>query len=272
MIAAMNHPLRAVSITFLSLAAALPAQNEGEKPKPKEAPKAEAQSPQKDDAATTNDKAIVAIDAFIAKANVDKKADAWRTRLSAPPQQKFDDKSDYFWHVETSVGPLKIQYFPDTAPNHVTSGIYLARLGFYDGLKFHRIIKGFMAQGGCPLGTGTGGPGYKFGSEFTGGRKHDKPGILSMANAGEGTDGSQFFLTFVPTPHLDGRHTIWGIVVDGMDTVKALEATGTAGEGRPANAPSIVRSWVSVAPKKAADKPKDAEKKDGDKKEGDKGK
>src|SRR5688572_9016492 len=221
----MNHPQRIVSLTFLSLAVALPAQNEGEKPKPKESAATTETKAPKDDASTANDKAIVAIDAFIGKQNVDKKSSTWRTSLKAPPQQKFDDKSDYFWHLETSAGPIKIQYFADTAPMHVTSGIYLARLGFYDGLKFHRILKKFMAQGGCPLGNGTGGPGYQFGGEFGGNRKHDKPGILSMANAGAGTDGSQFFITFVATsPHLDGAHTIWGEVVDGMDAVKALEA------------------------------------------------
>ncbi len=259
----MNHPLRAVCITFLSLAVALPAQNEGDKQKTKEsATKTEVKAPQKDDAATVNDRAIVALDAFTAKKNVDKKSPTWRTTLSAPPQQTFDDKSDYFWHVETSVGALKIQYFPDTAPMHVTNGIYLARLGFYDGLKFHRILKTFMAQGGCPLGTGSGSPGYQFAGEFGGSRKHDKPGILSTANAGPGTDGSQFFITFVPYPSLDGKYTIWGTVVDGMETVKALEATGTVSEGKLTNPPSIVRTWVSVAPKA---KPKDAEKKDGEK-------
>jgi cyclophilin family peptidyl-prolyl cis-trans isomerase len=110
---------------------------------------------------------------------------------------------------------------------HASSTIYLSRLGFYDGLKFHRVINGFMAQGGCPLGTGTGGPAYKYDGEFDRNTRHDRPGLLSMANAGPGTDGSQFFLTFVPTPHLDGKHTIFGEVVEGADTLKALEKRGS---------------------------------------------
>jgi cyclophilin family peptidyl-prolyl cis-trans isomerase len=112
---------------------------------------------------------------------------------------------------------------------HVSNFIYLTRLGFYDGVPFHRVITGFMAQGGCPLGTGTGNPGYGFGGEFSETVKHDTPGLLSMANAGPGTDGSQFFLTFVPTPWLDGKHTIFGKVVEGMDTLKKLEAAGSRG-------------------------------------------
>ena len=111
---------------------------------------------------------------------------------------------------------------------HVTSFAYLAGLGFYDGLAFHRVITSFMAQGGCPLGTGTGGPGYQFGGEFKPDVKHTKGGLLSMANAGPGTDGSQFFLTFVPTPWLDGKHTIFGEVVEGLDVLKTLEAAGSS--------------------------------------------
>jgi cyclophilin family peptidyl-prolyl cis-trans isomerase len=116
---------------------------------------------------------------------------------------------------------------PEAAPMHVSSTVYLTRVGFYDDLIFHRVIDGFMAQGGDPTGTGRGGPGYKYAGEFSGDLKHDKPGLLSMANAGPGTDGSQFFLTFVPTPWLDGRHTIFGEVVEGMDALQQLEAAGS---------------------------------------------
>jgi cyclophilin family peptidyl-prolyl cis-trans isomerase len=204
--------------------------------------------------------------------SVSTKADGWRLRLSAPPKQEFQADCDYFWHVDTAVGPLKIRLFGDTAPMHVTSAIYLARLGFYDGLNFHRVIPGFMAQGGCPEGSGRGSPGYKYDGEFKGGRKHDKPGILSMANAGPGTDGSQFFLTFVPTPHLDGRHTVWGEVVDGAETLKALEKLGSsANNGMLANGPKMKSTWVTVVPKKS-EKP-DAHGKDGkDGKDGEHGK
>jgi cyclophilin family peptidyl-prolyl cis-trans isomerase len=110
---------------------------------------------------------------------------------------------------------------------HVTSFMYLTRLGFYDDLAFHRVITNFMAQGGDPAGNGTGGPGYEFDGEFSAGVRHDRPGLLSMANRGPGTDGSQFFLTFIPTPWLDGKHTIFGEVVEGMDVLQSLEAAGS---------------------------------------------
>lgn len=270
----MSNLLRTVCIPFLGLCTLLPAQ-EGDKPKPQEPakiknPASTPADPKKDaDAkdATRTDPAIKAIDAFIAEKKIDKKA-GWKTTLPQPPKVEFDANADYFWHMETEVGTVKIRYFADTAPVHVTSGLYLARLGFYDGLGFHRVIPGFMAQGGCPEGSGRGGPGYKFGGEFQGTRKHSTPGILSMANAGPGTDGSQFFLTFVPTAHLDGRHTIWGEVVDGQATLKALEGKGTQqNNGMLATPIKIVRTWVSVAPKAKAETPKEADKpKDGDKK------
>ncbi len=128
---------------------------------------------------------------------------------------------------------------------HVSSTIYLTRLGFYDGLPFHRVITGFMAQGGDPLGRGTGGPGYKYDGEFDSKVRHDKPGILSMANAGPGTDGSQFFITFVKTPHLDDRHTIFGEVVEGMGTVKELEKRGS-GSGRPSEPLKIESAKITL--------------------------
>ncbi len=128
---------------------------------------------------------------------------------------------------------------------HVSSTLYLTRLGFYDGLTFHRVITAFMAQGGCPLGTGTGGPGYQYAGEFDSGVKHDRPGLLSMANAGPGTDGSQFFLTFVPTPWLDGQHTIFGEVVGGMDTVRALELCGSQ-SGQPRQRLAIRKASIRV--------------------------
>jgi cyclophilin family peptidyl-prolyl cis-trans isomerase len=173
------------------------------------------------------DKAVQQINEQIVKANVDKNNTSWRTSLPKPQVVTFDTKHTYYALMQTNKGPIKIKLLPAAAPMHVTSFVYLANLGFFDGLAFHRVITGFMAQGGCPLGTGTGGPGYKFAGEFASGLKHDKPGLLSQANAGPGTDGSQFFLTFVPTPWLDGKHTIYGEIVEGMDTMKKLEEAGS---------------------------------------------
>ena len=170
------------------------------------------------------------IDAQVAK--VDKSKPNWKTTLPKPEMMTFDDTKTYWAHMTTNKGPITIKFLPKVAPMHVTNFIYLSRLGFYDGLKFHRVITNFMAQGGDPLGNGTGGPGYQFAGEFDPAVKHDKGGKLSMANAGPGTDGSQFFLTFVPTPWLDGKHTIFGAVEEGLDVLPKLEASGNP-DGRP---------------------------------------
>ena len=176
----------------------------------------------KPDSTKKEDAAIQQIDQQIAKANVDKSNANWRTSLPKPEKVTFDAKHKYYALMETTKGKVKIEFLPDVAPMHVTNFIYLSRLGFYDGLAFHRVINGFMAQGGCPLGTGTGGPGYQFGDEFSSNRRHDGPGVLSMANAGANTNGSQFFITFGPTPHLDGKHSVFGRVTEGMDVLKSL--------------------------------------------------
>ncbi|MGN2243728.1 peptidylprolyl isomerase [Frateuria sp. GZRR33] len=118
---------------------------------------------------------------------------------------------------ETNRGPIHLRLHEDKAPVTVASFVNLARRGYYDGLSFHRVINDFMIQGGCPLGTGTGGPGYKFEDEFHPSLRHDKPGVLSMANAGPRTNGSQFFITHGPTPWLDGKHSVFGEVVSGDD-------------------------------------------------------
>jgi cyclophilin family peptidyl-prolyl cis-trans isomerase len=177
--------------------------------------------------AKPEDAAVAAVDAFIAEQDVDKARRAWKSTLEKPPKVSFTAGKSYFWNLETNKGAIKVKLMPDVAPMHVSSTIYLTRLGFYDDTVFHRVIQGFMAQGGDPTGTGRGGPGYKYDGEFDSSVKHDKPGLLSMANAGAGTDGSQFFLTFVETPHLNGKHTIFGRVIKGMDIVKELEKSGS---------------------------------------------
>ncbi len=131
--------------------------------------------------------------------------------------------------LKTSKGNIKVRLFADKTPLTVANFVNLAKRGYYDGLSFHRVIADFMIQGGCPHGTGTGGPGYRFEDECTPALKHDAPGKLSMANAGPGTNGSQFFITHVATPWLDGRHTVFGEVVDGADqgVVNAIQVGDT---------------------------------------------
>jgi peptidyl-prolyl cis-trans isomerase B (cyclophilin B) len=119
--------------------------------------------------------------------------------------------------IKTNKGEIRLNLFADLAPVTVANFVNLAKRGYYDGLKFHRVIPDFMIQGGCPQGTGTGGPGYKFQDEFVSELRHGKPGILSMANAGPGTNGSQFFITHVPTPWLDGKHTVFGEALTAQD-------------------------------------------------------
>ena len=126
--------------------------------------------------------------------------------------------------IETDKGTVRLNLFTDEAPFTCASSANLARRGYYDGLNFHRVIPDFMIQGGCPQGTGTGGPGYTFDDEFNASLKHDRPGILSMANAGPGTNGSQFFITHGPTPWLDNKHSVFGAVQSDsdMDVVNAI--------------------------------------------------
>jgi peptidyl-prolyl cis-trans isomerase B (cyclophilin B) len=122
----------------------------------------------------------------------------------------------------TSKGNIVIALTPDETPLTVANFANLAQRGYYNGLNFHRVIANFMIQGGCPLGTGTGGPGYRFEDEFTPVLRHNRAGILSMANAGPGTNGSQFFITHGPTPHLDNRHSVFGAVKEGQNVVDAI--------------------------------------------------
>ena len=143
--------------------------------------------------------------------------------------------------IATTEGDMIAELYEDEVPNTVANMISLAESGFYKGLKFHRVVKGFMAQGGCPyskgnlLGSqpGTGGPGYKFADEISPKLKHNARGILSMANSGKNTNGSQFFICFGPTPHLDGKHAVFGKIIKGMDTLDRIEALGAQREGPP---------------------------------------
>jgi len=124
--------------------------------------------------------------------------------------------------LTTNKGPIEATLIPSKAPVTVANFLNLAKRGYYNGLTFHRVIPGFMIQGGDPDGTGRGGPGYRFEDECTPELKHNRPGIFSMANAGPGTNGSQFFITHVPTPHLDGKHTVFGSVTKGQEVVDAI--------------------------------------------------
>lgn len=172
------------------------------------------------------------------------KDNEWKLKLTKPELRQFDAKKDYFWVLETNKGSIKIKLMPEVAPMHVTSTMFLTEKGFYDGTIFHRVIPDFMAQGGDPVGDGRHGPGYQYAGEFSPTVKHDRPYLLSMANAGPNTDGSQFFITFKPTPWLDGKHTIFGEVVEGQDTVKKLEAAGTAPQGTPKEELKILKARI----------------------------
>ena len=139
------------------------------------------------------------------------------------PAMSIDPDKTYSAAFEMEGGAsFTVRLFAAEAPNTVNNFVFLARDGYFDGVTFHRVIPNFMAQGGDPTDTGRGGPGYRFADEFHPSLRHDKPGVLSMANAGANTNGSQFFITFVPTPHLDGKHAVFGEVSDGMDAVNAI--------------------------------------------------
>ena len=146
--------------------------------------------------------------------------------------------------METNKGVIRIELFEDKAPITTKNFIDLATKGFYDGVIFHRVIDGFMIQGGDPTGTGRGGPGYKIPDEFHPDLKHDGAGILSMANAGPNTGGSQFFITLGPTPHLNNRHAVFGKVIEGLDIVKAIGKAATGSGDRPLE--DIVMKKVTI--------------------------
>jgi cyclophilin family peptidyl-prolyl cis-trans isomerase len=151
-----------------------------------------------------------------------------------PPEFSLDLTKKYFATFKTDLGDIKVELFASKVPNTVNNLVFLANEGFYDNTIFHRVINDFMAQGGDPTGTGMGGPGYKFQDEFDSSLRHNKPGILSMANAGPNTNGSQFFLTHVPTPWLDNKHSVFGEVVEGLDVLLSIPARDPNLRGSPA--------------------------------------
>src|SRR3990172_781785 len=163
-----------------------------------------------------------------------------------PPTGTLDLTKSYTARVKTERGEMTCDLFAADAPLTVENFVNLARAGFYDGTTFHRVIPGFMAQGGDPTGTGRGGPGYQFGDEFSPSRRHDGAGVLSMANAGPNTNGSQFFITLAATPHLDGRHSVFGRVTDGMDVLRPIRARDPSRD--PAPGDRIERIEISQEP------------------------
>ena len=213
-------------------------------------------------AIAAGDPVISAVDQYIAKqtesGKIQKDSASWKTRLPKFPALEYTKGTTYVWKLETSVGEMELEFLPETAPNHVSNFIYLTQLGFFNGLNFHRVIPGFMAQGGCPLGRGNGGPGYKFAGEYDSSVKHTRGGLLSMANAGQGTDGSQFFITFTQTPWLDGKHTIFGKLRAGESVLKQIEALGTR-SSKPSEELTIEKASIVIESKSKVEKEKKPE-------------
>jgi cyclophilin family peptidyl-prolyl cis-trans isomerase len=159
-----------------------------------------------------------------------------RKTYDRPPEMALDPDKDYYSNIVTEKGTVRIRLFAREAPETVNNFVFLAREGYFDGTTFHRVIEGFMAQGGDPTGTGSGGPGYRIRDEFHPDLRHDRPGILSMANRGPDTGGSQFFITHAATPWLDDRHAVFGEVVEGMEVVSALRERDPQRDREPGDA------------------------------------
>ncbi len=166
---------------------------------------------------------------------------------SAPPAMTIDESKTYAATFKTNHGEINLDLFVSKAPVTVNNFVFLARDGFYNGVIFHRVIPGFMIQGGDPTGTGRGGPGYNFQDEFDPNLGFDNKGILAMANAGPGTNGSQFFITVAPTPHLKGLHTIFGTVTSGQDLADAISKVAADGAGQPADKVTIETIGIQAA-------------------------
>ena len=154
-------------------------------------------------------------------------------QYAAPPLMTIDPSASYTATIRTNKGLIVLELFPDSAPKTVNNFVFLAEEGFYDGLIFHRVIEQFMIQGGDPTGTGGSGPGYKFEDEIDPRRVFSEPGKLAMANSGPNTNGSQFFITTVPTPHLNGAHTIFGRIMNGQEVADAISKVPKDQAGRP---------------------------------------
>lgn len=163
-------------------------------------------------------------------------------QYSSPPEMQIDPEKKYFATIKTDKGDMVIELFADRTPKTVNNFVFLAREGFYDGVIFHRVIKDFMVQGGDPTGTGRGGPGYQFEDEFHPDLKHDKAGILSMANAGPNTNGSQFFITHVATPWLDNKHSVFGHISEGLDVLMSIEER----DPNNVNAPAVTIDSIEI--------------------------
>ncbi len=163
-----------------------------------------------------------------------------QTRFQAPAQVVEAGK-EYRAAITTNKGTMVLDLFADKTPVTVNNFVFLARNGYYDGVVFHRVLEDFMAQTGDPTGTGTGGPGYQFGDEFDASLRHTEKGVLSMANAGPGTNGSQFFITFIPTPWLDGRHSVFGKVVEGVEVLDSIQRIDP-GRRMPGVQPDVMES------------------------------
>ena len=155
-------------------------------------------------------------------------------QYAQPPDMTIDPNAHYQANIKTDKGDILVDLFTDKVPNTVNNFVFLAREGFYDGVIFHRVIDDFMAQTGDPTGTGRGGPGYRFNDEFHPKLRHDGPGVLSMANAGPNTNGSQFFITHIATPWLDNKHSVFGQVVDGLDVLMSIPARDPDNPNAPA--------------------------------------
>jgi cyclophilin family peptidyl-prolyl cis-trans isomerase len=153
---------------------------------------------------------------------------------SQPPKLEIDPQKSYSAVLNTDKGNITVKLFADKVPLTVNNFVFLARQGFYANTLFHRVISDFMAQAGDPTGTGMGGPGYRFSDEFIPGLRHDKPGVLSMANAGSNTNGSQFFITHIPTPWLDNKHSVFGQVTDGMKVLLSIPPRDPSKKDSPA--------------------------------------